>query len=77
MQHDCGCGMRGQVNANWVKLTGRGVPYLKNAANQESSGEPRESGVKKPYRASPFRFEPLFDVATLTCSKVFAAQGGF
>ncbi len=49
---------------------------MKNAANKDSSGEPREAGVKKPYKAPSLRFEPVIEVAALACGKVFATQGG-
>ncbi len=74
--------MRSQVNAISAKLTGGTVRYMKNVTNVtnvtnvDSSGEPRESGVKKPYKAPSFRFEPVFEVAALACGKVFATQGG-
>ena len=79
LQRDRGCGMRSQVNAISAKLTGGTVRYMKNVTNVtngDSSGEPRESGVKKPYKAPSFRFEPVFEVAALACGKVFATQGG-
>ena len=71
--------MRGQVNAIRFKLTGGTVRYMKNVTNVmnvDSSGEPREAGAKKPYKAPSFRFEPVFEVAALACGKVFATQGG-
>jgi hypothetical protein len=43
-----------------------------NVTNADSSGEPRESVVKKPYKAPSFRFEPVFEVAALACGKVFS-----
>src|SRR5712691_5763776 len=51
LQHDCGCGMRNQANAVSSKLTGGIVRDMKNVTNVtsvDSSGEPRESGVKNP-----------------------------
>ncbi len=71
--------MRSQVNAISAKLTGgivRDMKNVTNVTNVDSSGEPRESGVKKPYKAPSFRFEPVFEVAALACGKVFATQGG-
>ncbi len=49
---------------------------MKNGTKKDSSGEPREAVVKKPYQASSFRFEPVFEVLALACGKVFATQGG-
>ncbi len=49
---------------------------MKNGTKKDSSGEPREAGVKKPYQAPTFRFEPVFEVSALACGKVFATQGG-
>jgi hypothetical protein len=43
-----------------------------NVTNADSSGEPREAGVKKPYKAPSFRFEPVFEVSALACGKVFS-----
>jgi len=47
-----------------------------NVMNKDSSGEPREAGAKKPYKAPSLRFEPVFEVSALACGKVFATQGG-
>ena len=49
---------------------------MKNVTNKDSTGEPREAGAKKPYKAPSLRFEPVFEVAALACGKVFATQGG-
>ncbi len=49
---------------------------MKNVTDKDSSGEPREARVKKPYKAPSFRFEPVFEVAALACGKVFSTQGG-
>ena len=71
--------MRRQVNASRVKLTGGIVRYMKNVTNVmnvDSSGEPREAGAKKPYKAPSFRFEPVFEVAALACGKIFSNEGG-
>jgi hypothetical protein len=49
---------------------------MNNDTKRDSSGELRKAGVKKPYKAPSFRFEPVFEVAALACGKVFATQGG-
>ncbi len=67
--------MRKQANAISAKLTGgivRDMKNVTNVTNVDSSGEPRESGVKKPYKAPSFRFEPVFEVSALACGKVFS-----
>lgn len=47
---------------------------MKNVTNKDSPGEPREMGVKKPYKTPSFRFEPVFEVSALACGKVFSTQ---
>ncbi len=42
--------------------------------NRDSSGERREGGVKKPYKAPSFRFESVFEVSALSCGKIAATQ---
>jgi hypothetical protein len=49
---------------------------MKDATDKESSSEPREADLKKPYKAPSFRFEPVFEVAALACGKVFNTQSG-
>ena len=49
---------------------------MKNVTSIDSSGEPREAGAKKPYKAPSFRFEAVFEVAALACGKIFSTQGG-
>jgi hypothetical protein len=49
---------------------------LTNRTNTDSSGEPREEGVRKPYKPPSFRFEPVFEVSALACGKVFSTEGG-
>jgi hypothetical protein len=52
---------------------------MTNMANKTkigSSGEKCEAGVKKPYKAPSFRFEPVFEVSALACGKVFSSIGG-
>src|SRR6266853_823661 len=46
---------------------------MKNETKKESASEPCEAGVKKPYKAPSFRFEPVFEVAALACGKVPSA----
>lgn len=52
---------------------------MTNEANKtkidSSSGEQREAGLKKPYKAPSFRFESVFEVSALSCGKVYATQG--
>ena len=57
-------------------MTGGTVRDMENVTKKDSASEPREAGVKKPYKAPSFRFEPVFEVAALACGKVFATQGG-
>jgi hypothetical protein len=47
---------------------------MMNKTKTDSSGEQRETGGKKPYKAPSFRFEPVFEVSALACGKVFSAQ---
>jgi hypothetical protein len=49
---------------------------MENVTKKDSASEPCGAGVKKPYKAPSFRFEPVFEVAALACGKVFATQGG-
>ena len=50
---------------------------MTNEANKtkiDSSGQRREAGVKKPYKAPSFRFESVFEVSALSCGKISATQ---
>lgn len=47
---------------------------MKKVTNKDSSGKPRDTGVKKPYRTPSFRFEPVFEVSALACGKVDTTQ---
>src|SRR5258708_27883245 len=79
LPYGCWCWMRKQANAISAKLTGgivRDTNNVTNVTNVDSSGEPRESGVKKPYKAPSFRFEPVFEVSALACGKVFNTHSG-
>ena len=67
LQHDCGRGMCRQANAIRAKLIGGVVRDMKIVTNVDSSGEPRGSGVKKPYKAPSFRFELVFELSALAC----------
>jgi hypothetical protein len=49
---------------------------MTNMTKKDSSGKQREAGVKKPYKAPSFRFEPVFEVSALACGKVSSTQGG-
>jgi hypothetical protein len=70
--------MRGQADTIRAKLSGRIVRDMTNEANNkkdDSSGEQRGVGVKKPYKAPSFRFESVFEVSALSCGKVSETQG--
>ena len=43
--------------------------------NYDSSSEPIEKDLKKPYEAPAFRCERVFEVSALSCGKVDTTQG--
>jgi hypothetical protein len=45
---------------------------MTDITNKATSREPRDAGVKKPYKTPAFRFESVFEVAALSCGKISA-----
>ena len=43
--------------------------------HNDSSDQPQEQDLKKPYEAPDFRHERVFEVSALSCGKVNATQG--